>query len=369
MTFKILLFSLSCIFITGCSTKNKKIETQEYFTVIHPIVTDTTHTSEYVADIQSIQNVEIRARVSGYIESIHVDEGASVKKGQLLFTINSKEYKQALTKAKAMLRSAQSESKSAHIELMNMKTLEEKNIVSKTELEKMEAKFDVTIAKIDEIKSEVLNASYNVSLTEIRAPFDGIINRIPNKIGSLVNEGLLLTSISNNQEVFAYFNVSEREYLDFISLKNKDKNKDVELVLANNEIHKYKGTVETVDGEFDKSTGNIAFRARFENPDGILKHGSTGKIKLKNELQKAMIIPQKSTFEIQEKTYVYIIDKDNIVHSKCITPLLRIPNLYVIDQKGFSKNLYILYEGIQNVKNGDKINVKMESLKAILSNQ
>ncbi len=369
MPFKIILFSISCIFIIGCSTKNKEIKTRDYFRVIQPIVMDTVHTSEYVADIQSIQNVEIRARISGYIESIQVDEGASVKKGQLLFTINSKEYKQALTKAKAMLRSAQAESKSARIELMNMKTLADKNIVSKSELEKMEARFDVANAKIDEAKSDVSNASLNISFTEIRAPFDGIINRIPNKIGSLVNEGLLLTSISNNQEVFAYFNVSEREYLDFISLKNKDKNKEVDLVLANNEIHKYKGTVETVDGEFDKSTGNIAFRARFENPDGILKHGSTGKIKLKNEVKKAMIIPQKSTFEIQEKTYVFIVDNNNIVHSKSITPLLRLPNFYVIDKKGFSKKLNVLYEGIQNVKNGDKINVKKESLKAILSNQ
>jgi membrane fusion protein (multidrug efflux system) len=369
MKTKFMLLSVCTFFLFACSTEKKEMTEVNTFPIINPIVMDTVYTNEYVADIHSVQNVEIRARVSGYIESIHVDEGKQVKAGQVLFNISSKEYEQALIKAKATLRSAEAEAKTANVELLNIKILVEKKIVSKSELEKAEAIVDATQGKIDEAKSDIANASLNLSLAEIKAPFDGVINRLPNKIGSLINEGTLLTTISNNNEVFAYFNVSEREYLDFISLKNKNKNKEVELVLANNEIHKYKGVVETVDGEFDKSTGNIAFRARFENPQGILRHGSTGKIKLKNEVKKAMIIPQKSTFEIQEKTYVFIVDNNNIVHSKSITPLLRLPNFYVIDKKGFSKKLNVLYEGIQNVKNGDKINVKKESLKSILSNQ
>lgn len=352
-----MLVSVCTFLLVACSSEKEVKTKQETFPVIHPIVMDTVYTNEYVTDIHSVQNVEIRARVSGYIEAIHVDEGKNVKAGQILFNISNKEYKEALVKAKATLRSAEAEAKSANVELLNIKILVDKNIVSKSELEKAEAVVEATHAKIDEAKSDVTNASLNLSLTEIRAPFDGLINRIPNKIGSLIDEGTLLTSISNNKEIFAYFNVSEREYLDFISLKNSDKKNEVTLVLANNEIHKQKGIVETVDGEFDKTTGNIAFRARFSNPDGILRHGSSGKIRLKNEVRNAMIIPQKATFEIQEKTYVFVVDENNIVRSKSFIPKLRLPNLYVIENRGFSKNDKIVYEGIQNVKNGDKITV------------
>ncbi len=156
--------------------------------------------------------------------------------------------------------------------------------------------------------------------------------------------------------------------MDFIALKNSDKKNEVTLVLANNELHKQKGFVETVDGEFDQTTGNIAFRARFPNPEGILKHGSSGKIRLRNELKNAMIIPQKSTFEIQEKTCVYVVNKKNIIQMRTVVPSLRLPNFYVIES-GLTRNDRILFEGIQNVKEGDKITPQSVSKKELLSAQ
>jgi RND family efflux transporter MFP subunit len=357
-----------CVVFTACtSEKESKIE-EEKFSVTTPVVMDTVYTNEYVADIHSVQNVEIRARVKGYIEAIHVDEGKMVKAGQLLFSISNKEYKEALVRAKASLKSAFAEAKAAEVDLQSAKTLVDKNVVSKTNLELAQSKLDAANAKIEEAKSDEANALLNLSFTEIKAPFDGIINRIPNKIGSLIDEGTLLTSISDNKEVFAYFNVSEKEYLDFTSIKASEEKNQVSLVLANNQLHKQKGFVETVDGEFDKNTGNIAFRARFSNPEGVLKHGSSGKVRLRNELKNAMIISQKSTFEIQEINYVFVVDKDNVVHMKNFVPKFRLPSLYVVES-GLLPTDKIIYEGIQRVKEGDKIIPQQISGKEMLSQQ
>lgn len=362
------LLSLSVVIFSACSSEKETKSENEKFSVTTPIVMDTVYTNEYVADIHSVQNVEMRARVKGYIEAIHIDEGKSVKAGQLLFSISNKEYKEALVKAKASLKSAIAEAKSAEVGLQSAKTLVDKNVISKTELELAQSKLDAANAKIDEAKSDEANAVLNLSFTEIKAPFDGIINRIPNKIGSLIDEGTLLTSISDNKEVFAYFNVSEKEYLDFISIKASEEKNQVSLVLANNQLHKQKGFVETVDGEFDKNTGNIAFRARFTNPDGILKHGSSGKVRLRNELKNAMIISQKSTFEIQEINYVFVVDKDNVVQMKSFVPKFRLPSLYVVES-GLIPTDKIIYEGIQRVKEGDKIIAQPISAKEMLMQQ
>lgn len=356
------------LFISACTSHKEQNNTPEKFSVTSPVVMDTAYTNEYVADIHSIQNVEIRARIKGYIEAIHVDEGKHVKAGQLLFSISSKGYKEAVVKAKAFLKSAVAEAKMAEVDRQNVKMLVEKNIVSKTDLELAQSKLDAANAKIEEAQSDAASAALNLSFTEIRAPFDGILNRIPNKTGSLIDEGTLLTSISNNKEVYAYFNVSEKEYLDFITKKNTDEKDKVALLLANNQPHKYKGVVETVDGEFDKTTGNIAFRARFANPEEILKHGSSGKVRLKNEIKGAMIIPQKSTFEIQERIYVYVVNKNNTVQIKCVIPKYRLPNLYVIES-GLSLTDRLIYDGIQKVKEGDVILAEPISLKEVLAEQ
>lgn len=349
-----LLGLVACLLLSACSTAIKK-EAEQNFQAFNPILKDTVNHREYIAEINAIQNVEIRSRIHGIIEKIHVDEGQTLRQGQSLFTISNSTFQQELVKAQAMLRSAETELKVIEIELQNTKRLSDKNIVSKTELEILRAKVEVMKAKIEEAKANVAQAKLNLSFTDIKAPFNGIINRIPNKIGSLVDEEALLTSISNDKEVFAYFNVSEIDYLEFAGVKGRGKTDEIKLILANNEEYNYKGKLETSESEFDKGTGNIAFRARFNNPDHLLKHGSSGKIHINTDLKNAMIIPQKSTFEIQENLYVFVIDADSTVKMRRIIPKLRMENVFVIES-GLSLNDNILYEGIQLVKDGDKIN-------------
>lgn len=349
-----MLLGVAVVLFSACSSeKNTKTEVEKY-PVTNPILVDTVLTKEYVADIHSLQNVEIRARVKGFIETIHVDEGKSVKAGQIIFSISSSEYQQELTKAKAALKSAIAEAKQAELDVKNVQLMLDKNVVSKTELEMAQSKLEAANAKVEEAKSNEAQASLNLSYTQIKAPFDGIINRIPNKVGSLIEEGTLLTTISNNKEVYAYFNVSEREYLDFISKKENKNGNEVNLVLANNQLYPLNGKIETVEGEFDKTTGNIAFRARFANPDEILKHGASGKILLKTELKQALIVPQKSTFEIQENTCVYTVDENGKIKLNKVVPKYRINTIYVIES-GITTNDKVLFEGIQLVSEGDQI--------------
>jgi len=349
-----MFLSVCAVMFMACSPEKENQTENETFKVISPLVTDTVYQNEYVAEINALQNVEVRTRIRGFIENVYVDEGQMVKQGQTMFTISSKEYQQDLLKAKAALKSALAELKSSDIELENTKKLFDKNIVSKPELDVLESKVNALKAKVEEAESDEAQANLNLSFAEIKAPFDGIINRIPNKTGSLVEEGALLTSISNNKEVFAYFNVSEKDYLDYAFSKQEGKSKEVSLILANGTLYSHKGMIETTESEFDKSTGNIAFRAKFTNPEQILKHGSSGKVIVKTEVKNAMLIPQKSTFEVQENIYVFVVNKDNVVQLRKIVPSIRMPQLYVITS-GLTAQDKFIYEGIQRVKEGDKI--------------
>jgi len=209
-------------------------------------------------------------------------------------------------------------------------------------------------------------AKLHLSFTEIKAPFDGTIDRIPLKLGSLVDEGELLTNLSDNSQMFAYFNVSEPEYLDYqTNIKGRGDNK-VSLLLANSQPLKYKGEVETVESEFDNETGNIAFRARFPNPDKLLKNGETGKVQMTVPLKGALIIPQKATYEIQDKVYVFVVDKNGVVRSRNISISSRMPDLYVVGNT-LSENDKILLEGVQKVKDDDKIKYEFIAPKEVIS--
>ena len=343
------------ILLISCSDKTVKNEEQTYL-VVNPIIKDTTYERDYAATINSFQNVEIRSKVKGFVENIYLDEGQKVKKGQILFTLNSKEYEQHVHKAEAAIQSTLAELRASEIEVENTKKLFDKNIVSKSELDLITTKVNINKAKVNEARVAKEQALLHVEFTKIKAPFDGIINRIPNKKGSLIDEGALLTSISNNESVYAYFSVSEIDYLDYV--QSKSKNNTVTLSLANNSIYPYKGTIETTETEFNKETGNIAFRAKFPNPEKLLKEGGTGKILVKKLYKNAIIIPQKSTFEVQGNIYVYLVDKNNTVYSKKINPINRLSNYFVLD-KDLTNEDKLIYEGIQSIKTGDKVKYKL----------
>jgi RND family efflux transporter MFP subunit len=276
----------------------------------------------------------------------------------LLFTISNQEHQEDVLKARANLKSVIAETKAAELDLYNTKQLVDKNVISRTELEIAASKLSALQARIEEARSHEASAALRLSFTNVRAPFDGMIDRIPNKAGSLINEGDLLTTISDNRQVFAYFNVSEREYLEYAdNLKVAPARTQVELVLANNEMHPQKGIIETTESQFDKNTGTIAFRARFPNPERILKHGSSGKVRLQTRIENAIVIPQKTAFEIQDKIYVYVVDHENIARMRSFVPGRRMPHLYIVED-GLSTRDRIVYEGIQDIREGMRLQTR-----------
>jgi membrane fusion protein (multidrug efflux system) len=366
------LFSLLILsIIASCKNKeNLETENQETakeYPIIEVFTKDITSKLEYVADIHAVQNVEIRARVEGYLEAILVDEGKNVTKGQSLFQINQEEYQAELNRAKANLKSALAETKSAEVELERVKLLVEKNVIAKTELDLAEAKLEIAKAKIEQAKADEIAASVKLANTSIRSPFNGIIDRIPYKIGSLISEGSLLTTISDVEYVNAYFKVSEVEYLKYFNNKENDSllNSKVQLILADGTVYPYFGKIETMETEFEIGTGALAVRAKFKNPNKILKHGSTGKIVINEVLRNSIIIPQKSTLEIQDKNYVFIVDNNNMVSMKSFKPLQRYGDFYIVSE-GLKPGDKIVYEGVQSLREGKVIKPNMIDMNEIL---
>ncbi|MBX2895380.1 MAG: efflux RND transporter periplasmic adaptor subunit [Cyclobacteriaceae bacterium] len=360
-----------CMLIWGCKNATPVENSVVEFPVTRIISKDTIIYNEYVSDIQAYRNVEIRARLQGYLEQINVDEGALVKKGQLLFTINPEEYRAALNQAKAALNSAEAEAAALALEVERVKILVDKNVVSETELKLAKAKHDAAKARIEEGRSAYSNASIRLSHTVVRSPFDGVIDRIPFKIGSLIDEGSLLTTVSDTHDVFAYFKVSEQEYLKLKQSKTNLNNEEVELVLADGTFHKYKGKIETMEGEFDATTGTIAIRAKFPNPQTLLKHGSSGKVRMGTELKNAILVPQKSTIEIQDRTFVYLLGADKKVALKSFTPRMRFSHFYIV-ANGLKPGDQIIYEGIQNVREGVTIKpipIRLDSVLASIASE
>lgn len=322
----------------------------------------------YVADIQAIQFVEIKPRVSGYIEQIHIDEGKRTQKGQKLFTISSTEYNAAVTQDQANLKQAQAELKMSEFELDRTKRLVEKDIISPIRFEQAKAEFEVAQMKVRQAEAQLERSKANLAYTVVVSPCDGVVDRTPYKVGSLVDEQTLLTSVTDVSEVFAYFTVNEREYLEFRRAQlNGDNSKvlsDLELILPDGHLYPYTGRIETIEGDFDRNTGSIAFRARFPNPEGLLKHGVSGKIRRMKEMTDVLLVPQKSTFEIQDFTYVYIVDEKGLVSIRSFTPISRFGSFYVTED--LPVNTRIVYEGVQLVKDGAQIVPEMVDLDSIL---
>ncbi|GAB2533887.1 efflux RND transporter periplasmic adaptor subunit [Spirosoma aerophilum] len=339
--------------IAGCSSNaEEKKEEEVKFLVTSPLLKDTLATKDYVCQVHSIQHIEVRALEKGYLQKIFVDEGQYVQKGQLMFQIMPVIYN-------AELQKSQAEANYVGIELQNTKRLADSNIVSKNELALAKAKFD-------KANADVTLAKTHLQFTEIRAPFSGIMDHFQVRLGSLLDDGDLLTTLSDNSKMWVYFNVPEAEYLDYKA--HHDENmKHVKLVMANNELFDQPGEVQTIEADFNNETGNIAFRATFPNPKGLLRHGETGSVRMTVPLKNALIIPQKATFEVLEKKYVYVVDKNNTIRSREITIAAEMPHIFVV-QSGLSKGDKILLEGLRQVKENEKIHFNYVQPASVISN-
>ena len=336
----------------GCHSKAHTQESGTTFQTTSALRTDTEATREYVAQIRAVQHIELRALESGYLDGIFVDEGQAVKKGQHMFQIRPALYM-------AERRKAQAEAAVARIEFENTRKLANGHVVSAAELA-------LSRAKLDKANAELDVARVHLDFTDVRAPFDGIMNRLQVRRGSLVEEGELLTTLSDNSKMWVYFNVNEAEYLDYKTRSQSGAPALVRLVMANGKQFENTGKVETIEADFNNETGTIAFRATFENPTGLLRHGETGKVLMTSPLRRALILPQKATFDILDKKFVFVVAADGVVRSRQITVTHELPQVYVIGS-GLSEQDKVLLEGLRKVKEGDRIATKQLDPKEVVS--
>jgi membrane fusion protein (multidrug efflux system) len=331
------------------------------FVVTSPVRMDVPDRREYVAEIQGVRHVELRARVVGFVKEILVDEGMPVQEGQVLFRLETQVLAAELARAEARAKGAAAEVGLAEIELRNRTTLLEKGIISEPELDAARAKLAAVQAGLDEARADVTDAELRLGYSEVRAPFTGTINRIPNKVGSLVNEGDLLTTLTDNGEVFAYFKVSEPEYLELARRRRIGSEDSVALQLVDGSLYPNSGRIETWDTVISRSTGAIACRVRFANPERLLLHGATGKVVLESRIEQALVIPQRSTFEVQQKLCVFVLEESGKVALRSVTPGLRLSNHFAI-AAGLAATDRILFEGVQVVREGEAIVAEFKPL-------
>ncbi|MFA5984353.1 MAG: efflux RND transporter periplasmic adaptor subunit [Methylococcaceae bacterium] len=354
MTTKALV--LACLIATvlnGCH----QAETEKHDEILKleattPLREDATVTKEYVCQIHAIRHIEIRALERGYLQNIYVDEGQLVKKAQPMFKIMPNLYQAELLKAQA-------EANTMNIEFLNTKGLADQKIVSPNELA-------LAKAKLDKAKAEVKMAETHLGFTDINAPFDGIMDHLQARNGSLLEEGALLTTLSDVSKLWVYFNVPEAEYLDFKMHKPDDDRTKVQIRMANGKIFNQTGIIETIEADFDNTDGNIEFRATFPNPDTILRHGETGTILMAKPYKNALLIPQKATYEILDKTYVYVVNKDNKLEQRLIKIETDLPHWFIV-KEGLKDDDKILLDGLRKVHAGEVVEAEVKAPEQVRS--
>ncbi len=340
---------------------------------VHP--TNASTTEEYTASLEGTKNVDIRPQVSGYLQQIYVDEGAFVHKGQPLFRIDAKVYQAQLDNAKANLLAAKANEENAQINVSKLQPLLQANVVSDVQMKSAQAALDASKASVAQAEAMVQNASINVGYTEVTAPVDGYLGKIPYKLGSLVGstDAQPLTVLSEVADVYAYFSMSEQ---DFLAFKDRYKGATVEdkirqmppvqLVLSNGSVYAEKGKVETVEGQFDKNIGAISFRVLFPNPNGLLRTGNTGKIRIPTQQAQVMVVPQEATFELQDKVFVFAVGDSNKVASKPISIAGTSGNYYLV-KGGLNTGDKLVYTGLDRLRDGVVIVPQPMSLDSLIT--
>ena len=293
-------------------TQKQSTEKENYYETMTVSLSDRTLTTGYSAAISGVQTVEIRPQVSGMITDILIEEGENVQKGQVLFVIDQTPYKAAYEIAVANVKSAEASLSTARLILQSNKDLYAQDVVSEFDL--MTAQNDLTEAeaRLALCKAEEVNASNNLSYTEVRSPVNGVASMIPYRVGALVNSNITqpLVTVSDDSRVYAYFSMAENQMLDMVkqygSLDNAIRQMpQVELIMSNGDRYEHTGKINAISGTISESTGSVSIRAVFSNRNHLLRNGGSGTIIIPTTLTGCMVIPQSATYELQDRIFVY----------------------------------------------------------------
>lgn len=365
------------IIIASCGKKDDKAaqagaaQVKEYKTLTLQPESATLYT-DYPASIQGQQNIEIRPRVEGYIDKIFVDEGAVVRAGQPLFKINAPEFEQEVRTATASIKSAQAAVSSAKLAVNKVRPLVEKEIISKYELETAQYNYESAMATLAQANASLVNARTNLGYTTVTSPVDGVVGSIPFRLGSLVSSNTAdpLTTVSSIGNVYAYFAMNEKVLLNFTqgsgTLAQKIKQfPAVSLVLSDGSTYGEKGRIETVNGLINTETGSVNIRARFPNPRGIIRSGSSTTVRIPADIKDGLIIPQSATFELQDKIFAVTVGKDGKTKNVNITILDNKAGNYYVVTSGLLAGDQIVLEGVAALKEGTQIKTQNQNAETV----
>ena len=359
----------SLLMITGALVATTACQKQEQQTgaapecavmTVQPTSVDLKTT--FPATIRGRQDIEIRPQISGFITKLCVDEGALVKKGQTLFLINPTEYQAAVNTAQAAIKVAEANLATQEITVNSKRELLKKNIISEYDMQMAENTLASMKANLAQSKAQLVTAKQNLAYTTITSPSDGIVGSIPYRVGSLVSSATAepLTVVSDISKMYAYFSMTEKELLEQTKKSGNDRAviesmPELDLQLIDGSVYDQKGKVETISGVIDATTGSVSVRAAFANPKGILKSGGTGKILLPYKSDNALVVPQTATYEIQDKKFVYVLQKDGTVKSTEVEVLDVNDGKNYIVTAGLKSGDQIALENVSTMKDGQKI--------------
>jgi len=333
--------------------------------------------NDYPASIQGQQNIEIRPRVEGYIDKIFVDEGAVVKAGQPLFKISAPQYEQEVRTATASIKSAQADVSAARLAVNKVKPLVDKEIVSKYELESAQFNYEAAMATLAQANAALANAKTNLGYTTVTSPVNGVVGSIPFRLGSLVSSANAepLTTVSSIGNVYAYFAFNEKQLLALtkdstnVSLAAKIKEiPQVTLLLSDGTEYAEKGRIETINGLINTATGSVNLRARFPNSKGIIRSGSSTKVRIPQDVKNVILIPQSATFELQDKRFAAVVGKDGKTQNAVITVNDNTVGNYYVVESGLKAGDQVVIEGVATLKEGTQIKADPQSTETVYAN-
>lgn len=361
---KIALWVLTAVMLTSCGSKSNKMGEASNDFAVETIQTTTADLkTSYPATIKGMQDIEIRPKVSGYLVKLLVDEGATVRKGQPLFLIDSEQYRATVKAAKAQIRVCRANIATQKLTVDNKRMLFKQNIISSYDLKMAENTLASYEAQLAAAEAQLQSAQDNLRWCTVTSPADGVVGSIPYRVGSLVSgqSAEALTTVSNISKMYVYFSMTEKQLLALtreaggVNAAIK-KMPAVSLVLSDGTTYSQSGTISTVSGVIDPSTGSVQMRATFDNAQHILRSGGTGSILIPTHASDAIMVPQSATFDVQDKKFVYVVNADKTVATREITVLPQNNGQTYVVASGLRAGECIVVDGVNQLKNGQKIN-------------
>lgn len=355
----IIAYLTLCLALVGCGNKTQIPQASNEYAVREIKTTECNLSTSYPATIKGIQDIEIRPKVSGFITKVHVDEGDFVRRGQVLFSIDRVQYEAAVKSAEAAVRVARTAVSTQKLTVKNKKMLHEKKIISDYDMEMAENQLASAEAELASARAQLIDARNNLSFCSVTSPSDGVVGTIPYRVGSLVSSTTAeaLTTVSNISKMYVYFSMTEKQLLEYT--KGTDGVKGalaaipaVSLQLADGSTYNQTGKVTNVSGVIDIATGSVSMRATFDNPQKILRSGGSGSVVFPIHMDNAILVPQKATYEIQDKHFVYVVGKDNKVKNTEITVLPQNDGTNFVVTGGLKAGERIVVEGVNTLSDG-----------------